>query len=769
MNKKISKFIFIIVCLFFFNILVGCDEINEIIDSIPDDPIIIIDEGNDDEHSHNYQEDVFYPGCVEFGYTVFTCDCGDMYIDNYVDPSGHKWDDGVVFDSTCEESGYILYTCLNDSTHSKKEEIEPKGHKQKDEYELNIKETCTENGEEVLKCVDCEKVLATREILAHHNMSEEFEVLTNPTCTDNGTNVKRCTECKEILESVKTDPLGHNEKEGVITLEATCLKDGVMSYNCSRCDALLRTENVDMLGHKQKEEYTIITSSSCIKKGSATYNCERCNIVLETIELGYSDHKSYTIPQIDPKCNVDGVASGTRCLLCMATLSGFEVIPATGHIPSDEKITTLSTCSVSGHADTMCKVCGELISSEKLPTLPHTPYELLGIEATCTKDGLTPGSRCRVCEEIVEGLEVIKALGHDVECETFTTLYGHSYDEAKCKRCKNTYRTNLVLDYTKLYGYNYLLNTYANGSKYAGLYKEFYDASIAFLSDTKDYTSENSYISIATSYYSCDNKYCLRGHNKYNITLEEAASVWKTFTMDNPQFMFLWNGYTYGSSTCSSVVTSGTAKYINLCISSDYFKYEDRAEIMKKLDIVNSEVSYTFSHQQSEIYVAQAIHNEICFRMDYAYEADGTTPSSTKNAHNMVGFLMENSGVCESFAKTFQYYCYLYGVYSIQVTGDNHMWNMIRIDDKWFGVDCTWDDGGKNNSYTYKYTYFGAGTTKMNANGNHTPYSDEFGIRFQIPIPTMSVDSVSITVGNVITVPGTTTENIAYIIDNDYL
>ena len=40
-------------------------------------------------HSHNAT--VTAPTCTEKGFTTYKCHCGDIYVDNYVDPVGHAW------------------------------------------------------------------------------------------------------------------------------------------------------------------------------------------------------------------------------------------------------------------------------------------------------------------------------------------------------------------------------------------------------------------------------------------------------------------------------------------------------------------------------------------------------------------------------------------------------------------------------------------------------------------------------------------------------
>lgn len=63
-------------------------------------------------HSHSYEAVVTEPTCTEQGYTTHTCDCGDSYVDGYVDALGHDYDDGVVtVKPTYKTKGEQTYTC----------------------------------------------------------------------------------------------------------------------------------------------------------------------------------------------------------------------------------------------------------------------------------------------------------------------------------------------------------------------------------------------------------------------------------------------------------------------------------------------------------------------------------------------------------------------------------------------------------------------------------------------------------------------------------
>ena len=63
-------------------------------------------------HTHAYTETVTAPTCTEKGYTTYTCECGDSYVDNYVDATGHSFGDWYVTkEATTEAEGQERRDC----------------------------------------------------------------------------------------------------------------------------------------------------------------------------------------------------------------------------------------------------------------------------------------------------------------------------------------------------------------------------------------------------------------------------------------------------------------------------------------------------------------------------------------------------------------------------------------------------------------------------------------------------------------------------------
>ena len=70
------------------------------------------------EHTHSYECVVTAPTCTEQGYTTYSCECGDSYVDDYVDTIGHSYANG-----TCTSCGHTTGPIITQQPESSQQEI----------------------------------------------------------------------------------------------------------------------------------------------------------------------------------------------------------------------------------------------------------------------------------------------------------------------------------------------------------------------------------------------------------------------------------------------------------------------------------------------------------------------------------------------------------------------------------------------------------------------------------------------------------------------
>ena len=93
------------------------------------------------------------------------------------------------------------------------------------------------------------------------------------------------------------------------------------------------------------------------------------------------------------------------------------------------------TCTEEGYTIYVCKNCGLLFNSDIVAATGHTEAVDEAVPATCTENGLTEGTHCAVCGEIITAQEVIPATGHSYGY----TDNGDGTHAVTCASCGDSY------------------------------------------------------------------------------------------------------------------------------------------------------------------------------------------------------------------------------------------------------------------------------------------------------------------------------------------
>lgn len=80
------------------------------------------------------------------------------------------------------------------------------------------------------------------------------------------------------------------------------------------------------------------------------------------------------------------------------------------------------------------------------------------------------------------------------------------------------------------------------------------------------------------------------------------------------------------------------------------------------------------------------VHDRLVSTGDYYTDTDNPL------YHTAQSILLEKKGVCESYAYCFNHAMARLGIDSLLLHSTEHAWNAVRLDNKWYYVDATWDD-----------------------------------------------------------------------------
>lgn len=118
-----------------------------------------------------------------------------------------------------------------------------------------------------------------------------------------------------------------------------------------------------------------------------------------------------------------------------------------------------------------------------------------------------------------------------------------------------------------------------------------------------------------------------------------------------------------------------------------------------------------------------AIYSWLVDHVDYDWRHQDIMSEAPRSAYEPYGGLVDRKAVCLGYATAFQLLCDLAGVECITVVGaaffseEDHAWNMVRLDGKWYCVDVTWDANGREQLGSgYQWRYFNVTSDEMAKN-----------------------------------------------------
>jgi len=373
----------------------------------------------------------------------------------------------ITKEATCTEAGSkrieVLCTRCDYPESKTTVEIPAPGHNEGETViENNVAPTCNGDGsyDEVVYCTVCDEELSRNTVVVPklgHDYTKVVEIITKEaTCTEAGS--KRievlCTRCDypESKTTVEIPAPGHDEGETVIenNVAPTCNGDG--SYDevvyCTVCDAELsrNTVTVPKLGHDYSvyAGETVRVEPTCTEDGrkSEFYRCSRCDYkgLDKPVVIPSLGHDIVVDAAVPPTCEETGLTEGSHCSRCDDATVAQEVVNATGH--TGTVTVTESTCTENGSIVGVCNICEKTFWESVIPAKGHAPVVDRAVAPTCTETGLTEGSHCGRCDEVLVEQEIVKALGHKkgdlvkiVETEATCEETGRYYYQRYCAVC----------------------------------------------------------------------------------------------------------------------------------------------------------------------------------------------------------------------------------------------------------------------------------------------------------------------------------------------
>ena len=176
-------------------------------------------------------------------------------------------------------------------------------------------------------------------------------------------------------------------------------------------------------------------------------------VTINQAKIGsWSLHKYVKLSVTDPTCTEKGYTT-YKCSDCGDTYKA-DFVDALGHdYNTSGKVEP--TCTEKGYDMHVCSRCGDIYKDNFVDALGHTVVVDPAVAPDCTHTGLTEGSHCSVCNEVLKAQETVPATGHSYnKVVTEPTCTEKGYTTYTCSVCGDTY----VADYVDALGHTVVVD-----------------------------------------------------------------------------------------------------------------------------------------------------------------------------------------------------------------------------------------------------------------------------------------------------------------------
>lgn len=134
--------------------------------------------------------------------------------------------------------------------------------------------------------------------------------------------------------------------------------------------------------------------------------------------------------------------------------------------------------------------------------------------------------------------------------------------------------------------------------------------------------------------------------------------------------------------------TYSTDRKVTLNITKKY-KDEELTRIDEEIDKIIRDLkinNYTDVYNKIKVF-----HDYIANKNKYDSKManDG---ESEYHSNTAIGPLFEGHAICDGYSDALAFFLDKIGIENIKITNDEHVWNAIKLNDKWYHIDLTWDD-----------------------------------------------------------------------------
>lgn len=170
------------------------------------------------------------------------------------------------------------------------------------------------------------------------------------------------------------------------------------------------------------------------------------------------------------------------------------------------------------------------------------------------------------------------------------------------------------------------------------------------------------------------------------------------------------NNFVHPYNTFESINVSLKGYVLDITIGyKEWYPKEKQDKINNKVnEIINELIKENMTDKDKVKTIHDYIINNTIYDENFCIEQNPedciiTSPYQSDTAY---GVLFEHYGICSGYTDLMAIFLNKLGIANYRVTNDSHTWNAVKIDNKWYHLDTTWDDPINKKENILSHTYF---------------------------------------------------------------
>lgn len=175
--------------------------------------------------------------------------------------------------------------------------------------------------------------------------------------------------------------------------------------------------------------------------------------------------------------------------------------------------------------------------------------------------------------------------------------------------------------------------------------------------------------------------YCVREYKNCAKDLEEIGN--------NKELLSTINNFVHPYNSFSSIIfTYNTKGEFDIKVNKIY----SEENIVKINEVVDRVIKENIVDTMTTTQKLKIIHDYIIDNTKYDTLKSKNINDMTYKSNTAIGVLLEGYGICSGYSDAMCIFLDKLGIDNYKISNDTHIWNLVKVNNKWLHIDLTWDD-----------------------------------------------------------------------------